>query len=83
MTVMTVAEQLSFLLHIWQGNLLIDILRDRRLIIFSPSTIFITFSYKSCRFSLQTLAKFEAPKNGSGVGLLGLTAARAATTGQW
>ena len=32
------------------------------------------FLQKSCRFSLQTLAKFEATKTGSGVGFLRLTA---------
>ena len=38
-----------------------DILRASQLVIFSHSTIFITFSYKSLAgFSLQTLAKFEA-----------------------
>ena len=31
------------------------------------------FLQKSCRFSLQTLAKFEAVKTGSGVGFLRLT----------
>ena len=45
-----------------------DILRDSQLLIFSPSIIFITFSFKikSCRFSLQTLAKFEVAKIGRG-----------------
>ena len=32
------------------------------------------FLQKSCRFSLQTLTKFEAAKTGSGVGSLRLTA---------
>ena len=32
------------------------------------------FLQKSCRFSLQTLTKFEAGKTGSGVGYLRLTA---------
>ena len=32
------------------------------------------FLQKSCRFSLQTLRKFEAAKTGSGVGFLRLTA---------
>ena len=32
------------------------------------------FQQKSCRFSLQTLTKFEAAKTGSGVGFLRLTA---------
>ena len=32
------------------------------------------FLQKSCRFSLQTLTKFEASKTGSGVGFLRLTA---------
>ena len=32
------------------------------------------FLQKSCRFSLQTLTKFEAAKTGSGVGFLCLTA---------
>ena len=32
------------------------------------------FLQKSCRFSLQTLTKFEATKTGSGVGFLRLTA---------
>ena len=43
----TVAEKLSFILCIWPGNLLMNILRDSQLVIFSHSTIFITFSYKS------------------------------------
>ena len=45
--VKAVAEKLSFILRIWPGNLLMDILRDSQLVIFSHSTIFITFSYKS------------------------------------
>lgn len=61
-------------------NLLMFILIDSKLVIFSPSTtcIFITFSYKrkSCRFSFQTLANFEAAKTGSGVECLRLTAVR-------
>ena len=32
------------------------------------------FLQKSCRFSLQTLTKFETAKTGSGVGFLRLTA---------
>ena len=32
------------------------------------------FLQKSCRFSLQTLTKFEAAKTGSGIGFLRLTA---------
>ena len=32
------------------------------------------FLQKSCRFSLQTLTKFEVAKTGSGVGFLRLTA---------
>ena len=62
--VKTVAEKLSFILRIWPGNLLIDILRDSQPIIFSHSTIFIIFFYKS----LATLAKLETTKTGSGVG---------------
>ena len=50
-----------------------DILKSSQLVIFSHSTIFI-FLQKSCRFSLQTLTKFEAAKTGSGVGFLRLTA---------
>ena len=50
-----------------------DILRDSQLVIFSHSTIFITFSYRSLAgflFKLlQGLAKFEA----SGVGFLRMT----------
>ena len=64
--VKTVAEKLSFILRIWPGNLLIDILRDSQPIIFSHSTIFIIFFYKS----LATLAKLETTKTGSGVGFL-------------
>ena len=45
--VKTVAEKLSFALCIWPGNLLMDILRDSQLVIFSHSTTFITFSFKS------------------------------------
>ena len=51
-----------------------DILKSSQLIIFSHSTIFITFSYRSLAGSLQTLTKFEAAKTGSGVGFLRLTA---------
>ena len=54
-----------------------DILRDFQLVIFSPSAIFITFSYKSLAgflFKLLTLTNFEAAKTGSGVGFLRLTA---------
>ena len=52
-----------------------DILKSSQLVIFSHSTIFITFSYRSLAgFSLQTLTKFEAAKTGSGVGFLRLTA---------
>ena len=51
-----------------------DILKSSQLVIFSHSTIFITFLQKFCRFSLQTLTKFEAAKTGSGVGFLRLTA---------
>ena len=39
--VKTVAEKLSFVLHIWLGNL------TSQLLIFSPSTIFTAFSCKS------------------------------------
>ena len=41
------AEKLSFVLHIWSGNSLMDILRDSQLVFFSHSTTFITLSYKS------------------------------------
>ena len=52
-----------------------NILRDSQLVIFSPSTIVITFFYKkSCRLFLQTHAKFEEAKTGSGVGFSRLTA---------
>ena len=36
----TAAEKLSFVLRIWPGNLLMDILRDSQLVIFSHSTTF-------------------------------------------
>ena len=45
--VKTVAEKLSFKLHIWPGHLVMDILKSSQLVIFSHSTIFITFSYRS------------------------------------
>ena len=52
-----------------------DILKSSQLVVFSHSTIFYNiFLQKSCRFSLQTLTKFEAAKTGSGVGFLRLTA---------
>ena len=53
-----------------------DILKSSQLVIFSHSTIFITFSYRSLAgfISLQTLTRFEAAKTGSGVGFLRLTA---------
>ena len=57
------------------GNLQMEILRDSQLVIFSLSTIFITFSYKRLA---GFLAKFEAAKTGSGVGFLRLTAVSSA-----
>ena len=59
-----------------------DILKSSQLVIFSPSTkkkkkkkyFYNIFLQKPCRFSLQTLTKFEAAKTGSGVGFLRLTA---------
>ena len=52
-----------------------DILKSSQLVIFSHSTIvYNIFLQKSCRFSLQTLTKFEVVKTGSGVGFLRLTA---------
>ena len=45
--VKTVAEKLSFKLRIWPGHLVMDILKSSQLVIFSHSTIFITFSYRS------------------------------------
>ena len=45
--VKTVAEKLSFVLRLWPGNLLMDILRYSQLVIFSHITTFIKFSYKS------------------------------------
>ena len=47
-----------------------DILKSSQLLIFSHSTIFITFSYRS----LAGFLLFEAAKTGSGVGFLRLTA---------
>ena len=44
--VKTVAEKWSFILRIWPVNLLIDNLRDSQLVIFSLSTILITFPTK-------------------------------------
>ena len=41
---------------------------------FSQYYFYNIFLQKSCRFSLQTLTKFEAAKTGSGVGFLRLTA---------
>ena len=57
----------------YQVHLLMDILRYYQLITFSHSTTFITFSYKSRRFSFQIVAKFEAAKTESDVGFLRLT----------
>ena len=52
-----------------------DILRDSQLVIFSPEYYFYNIFLKtSCRLSLQTIAKFEKAKTGSGVGFLRLTA---------
>ena len=45
--VKTVAEKLRFKLRIWPGHLVMDILKSSQLVIFSHSTIFITFSYWS------------------------------------
>ena len=42
-----VAEKLSFILRLWPGEFLMNILRDPQLVIFSHSTTFITFSCKS------------------------------------
>ena len=52
---------------------MIDILKSSQLVIFSHSTIFITFSYRSLAGFLFKLTKFEAAKTGSGVGFLRLT----------
>ena len=41
------------------------------------------FLEKFCRFSLQTLAKFEAAKTGSNVGFLRLTAVRGGGNPAW
>ena len=38
--------RLSFKLRIWPGNLVMDILKYSQLVIFSHSTVFITFSYR-------------------------------------
>ena len=43
--VKTAGEKLSFVLRIWLGNFLMDILKDSKLLIFSPSAIFIKFVY--------------------------------------
>ena len=52
-----------------------DILKSSQLVIFSHSTIFITFSYRSLAgFLFKLLRSFEAAKTGSGVGFLRLTA---------
>ena len=69
--VKTVAETLSFVLRIWPGNLLMDILRDSQLVIFFHSTTFITlifptkvsqvFSSKSCK--VQGFKKPEVALN--------------------
>ena len=67
--VKTFAETLSFLLCIWPGNLLMDILRDSQLVIFFHSHYFYNlFFFK--------LTKFETAKTGSGVGFLRLTGVR-------
>ena len=50
-----------------------DIIRDSQPVIFFPVLFILPFSTK-VRFSLQTLAKFEPAKAGSGVGFLRLTA---------
>ena len=53
------------------------ILRDSQLVIISPISIFMTFSYKSLAgLSLHTLAKFEAAETGIRVRFLRLTAVR-------
>ena len=51
-----------------------DILRLPACNFLSQYYFYNIFLQKSCRFSLQTLAKFEATKTGSGVGFLRLTA---------
>ena len=53
-----------------------DILKSSQLVIFSHSTIFITFSYRSLAGFLFKLLRnsFEAAKTGSGIGFLRLTA---------
>ena len=51
-----------------------DILRNSQLVIFSPSTIFITFSYKSLVGFLFKL--IQSPSRRSGVGFLRLIAVR-------
>ena len=56
-----------------------DILKSSQLVIFSHSTTFITFSYRSIAgFLFKLLTKFEVAKTGSGVGILRLTAVWAA-----
>ena len=43
----TAAKKVSFKLRICPGHLVMDILKSSQLVIFSHSTIFITFSYRS------------------------------------
>ena len=51
-----------------------DILKYSQLVIFSHSTIFITFSYKSLAGFLFKFLRSSRQKTGSGVGFLRLTA---------
>ena len=59
--VKTVAEKLSFKLRIWPGHLVIDILKSSQVVIFSHSTIFITFSYRSLAGFLFKLLRSSRP----------------------
>ena len=61
--VKTVAEKLSFKLRIWPGHLVMDILKSSQLVIFSHSTIFITFSYRSLAGFLFKLYEVRGGEN--------------------
>ena len=73
-SIKTISEKLIFNFLIWPGNLLMDILSESQLVIFSSNAIFITFPWKVLQAFSSNSCKFEAVKAGSGVGFLRLTA---------
>ena len=74
--VKTVAEKLSFTLRTLPGNLRMDILRDSQLVIFSPSTIFITFPTVVLQVFFSNSRKVWGGENWKRIWIFALTAER-------